>query len=71
MRCSDGVAEAIARTFQPHHAQQGYQDMFEHIEYRYLLDADGNGWSARFGKLLATGGVVMKERSIYEEWWCV
>lgn len=36
-------------------------------EYKYLLDLDGNGWSARFKRLLSTNSVVLKS-TIFPEW---
>lgn len=36
-------------------------------KYRFLLDVDGNGWSSRFRRLLATGSVVLKS-TVYPEW---
>lgn len=35
--------------------------------YKYLLDVDGNGWSARFKRLLSTNSVVLKS-TIFPEW---
>jgi hypothetical protein len=43
----------------------------EHKEaaaYKYVLDVDGNAWSARFRGLLSTGTVVLKS-TIMPEWW--
>lgn len=37
------------------------------IKYKYVLDVDGNGWSSRFHRLLASGSVVFKS-TIYPEW---
>ncbi|WOO79458.1 Beta-1,2-xylosyltransferase 1 [Vanrija pseudolonga] len=39
----------------------------EAIKYKYVLDVDGNGWSSRFHRLLASGSVVFKS-TIYPEW---
>jgi hypothetical protein len=36
--------------------------------YKYVLDVDGNAWSARFKGLLSTGSVVLKS-TIMPEWW--
>lgn len=35
--------------------------------YQYVIDVDGNGWSSRYHRLLASGSVVLKT-TIYEEW---
>jgi hypothetical protein len=42
-------------------------DPREAIHYKYVLDIDGNGWSSRFHRLLASGSVVVKS-TIYPEW---
>ncbi|OCF46102.1 hypothetical protein I317_00192 [Kwoniella heveanensis CBS 569] len=38
------------------------------MEYKYVMDVDGNAWSARFERLLASGSLVFKS-TIYPEWW--
>ncbi|WVF68637.1 hypothetical protein IAT40_003407 [Kwoniella sp. CBS 6097] len=38
------------------------------MEYKYIMDVDGNAWSARFERLLASGSLVFKS-TIYPEWW--
>lgn len=35
--------------------------------YKYVFDIDGNGWSSRYHRLLASGSVVIKN-TIYPEW---
>ncbi|KAJ9096751.1 hypothetical protein QFC21_005021 [Naganishia friedmannii] len=40
----------------------------EALNYKYVLDIDGNSWSARFGRLLAGGSLVFKS-TIMPEWW--
>lgn len=37
-------------------------------KYKYLLDVDGNGWSARFRRLMSSHSLVFKA-SLYPEWW--
>ncbi|ORY32301.1 glycosyl transferase family 90-domain-containing protein [Naematelia encephala] len=37
-------------------------------KYKYLLDIDGNGWSARFKRLMTTNSVVLKS-TIFPEWY--
>lgn len=37
-------------------------------KYKYLLDVDGNGWSARFRRLLSQDAVVFKN-TLYPEWY--
>lgn len=35
---------------------------------RYILDVDGNAWSARFKRLLSTGSLILKS-TIFPEFW--
>nr|XP_019015081.1 uncharacterized protein I206_01169 [Kwoniella pini CBS 10737]OCF53862.1 hypothetical protein I206_01169 [Kwoniella pini CBS 10737] len=37
-------------------------------QYKYLLDIDGNGWSARFKRLMTSNSVVLKS-TIFPEWY--
>jgi len=37
-------------------------------EFKYVLDVDGNAWSGRFHKLMASSAAVLKS-TIYPEWW--
>jgi hypothetical protein len=36
--------------------------------YKYLLDIDGNGWSARFKRLMSTNSAVLKS-TMFPEWY--
>ena len=36
--------------------------------YKYVFDVDGNGWSARFRRLMSSNALVFKA-TIYPEWW--
>ncbi|WVQ95730.1 hypothetical protein IAU59_002829 [Kwoniella sp. CBS 9459] len=38
------------------------------LDYKYIMDVDGNAWSARFKRLLAAGSLVFKA-TIMPEWW--
>jgi hypothetical protein len=40
----------------------------EENHYRYILDIDGNAWSARFHRLLQTNSLILKS-TVYPEWW--
>ncbi|KAG8724176.1 F-actin-capping protein subunit alpha [Ceratobasidium sp. 395] len=42
-------------------------DLNEGLDSKYLLDVDGNGWSSRFQRLLASGAVIFK-MTIFPEW---
>lgn len=64
IQCDPSTCSLIAKeyTFLPR---------MEHKEaaaYKYVLDVDGNAWSARFRGLLSTGTVVLKS-TIMPEWW--
>ncbi|OCF73807.1 hypothetical protein I204_05651 [Kwoniella mangroviensis CBS 8886] len=53
--------------------QAGYKfgsrmDWSQGNQYKYLLDIDGNGWSARFKRLMTTNSVVLKS-TIFPEWY--
>ncbi|WVQ98701.1 hypothetical protein IAU59_005832 [Kwoniella sp. CBS 9459] len=37
------------------------------LQYKYVVDVDGNGWSSRFRRLLAGNNVVLKS-TLYPEW---
>ncbi|GAA6041033.1 hypothetical protein JCM8097_004685 [Rhodosporidiobolus ruineniae] len=39
----------------------------EQNKYRYVLDVDGNGWSGRFHRLMASNSLVLKS-TIFPEW---
>ncbi|WWC98816.1 hypothetical protein V866_005709 [Kwoniella sp. B9012] len=40
----------------------------EALNYKYVIDVDGNAWSARFKRLLASGSLILKA-TIMPEWW--
>lgn len=44
-------------------AREGLTD-----RYKYLLDVDGNGWSARFKRQMSTNSLVLKS-TIFPEWY--
>eukprot|EP00928_Gymnodinium_smaydae_P034150 TRINITY_DN24277_c0_g3_i1.p1 TRINITY_DN24277_c0_g3~~TRINITY_DN24277_c0_g3_i1.p1 ORF type:complete len:459 (+),score=54.80 TRINITY_DN24277_c0_g3_i1:18-1394(+) len=43
-------------------------DLPDHAQHKYLLHLDGTAHSTRLLKLLTVGSVVIKQDSIYEEW---
>ncbi|KAL7415370.1 glycosyl transferase family 90-domain-containing protein [Mrakia frigida] len=60
----DGTCDDVTRelTFRP-------VTTFDHENhYKYILDIDGNAWSARFKRLLNSNALVLKS-TIYPEWW--
>lgn len=61
---SDGTCAQIAKeyVFLPRMSHK------QAAPYKYMLDVDGNAWSARFKGLLSTGSVVLKS-TIMPEWY--
>ncbi|KAK8850347.1 hypothetical protein IAR55_004265 [Kwoniella newhampshirensis] len=60
----DGTCEDLAYEFT-------WADPMTHedaLKYRYIVDVDGNAWSARFKRLLSSGSLIFKS-SIMPEWW--
>ena len=60
----DGTCDDITRelTFKP------ITTFDKENHYRYILDIDGNAWSARFKRLLNSNALILKS-TIYPEWW--
>jgi len=44
------------------------QSYTEAWHYKYIMDVDGNGWSARFKRLLSSNSLVLKS-TIFPEWY--
>lgn len=42
-------------------------DFSQGNKHKYLLDIDGNGWSARFKRLMSTNSLILKA-TIFPEW---
>ncbi|OCF34447.1 hypothetical protein I316_03961 [Kwoniella heveanensis BCC8398] len=66
IQCSieDGTCDELSREF-------AWSDTMSHedaLDYKYIIDVDGNAWSARFKRLLAAGSLVFKA-TIMPEWW--
>ncbi|TXT06117.1 hypothetical protein VHUM_03590 [Vanrija humicola] len=60
---NDGTCEEMAKEIR----FAGRVEPEEAIKYKYVIDVDGNGWSSRYHRLLASGSVVLKS-TIYPEW---
>lgn len=43
-------------------------DWNEGNQYKYMIDLDGNGWSARFKRLMNTNACILKS-TIFPEWY--
>lgn len=61
----DGSCDAMK-----HHLAFASQTMGQDQQrtYKYIIDVDGNGWSGRFHRLMATKSAVLKSTA-YTEWW--
>lgn len=62
----DGTCDALKKVFEFERAM-GWN---EANEYKYMLDLDGNAWSGRFHRLLASNSAVLKS-TIFPEWFVV
>ncbi|WVQ85782.1 hypothetical protein IAT38_007949 [Cryptococcus sp. DSM 104549] len=60
----DGTCEDLAYEF-PWTEAMTHDDA---LNYKYVIDVDGNAWSARFKRLLASGSMIFKA-TIMPEWW--
>ncbi|KAK4686098.1 hypothetical protein P7C73_g4039, partial [Tremellales sp. Uapishka_1] len=66
LQCSeeDGTCQQLRDEF-------GFSEKMTHedaLRYKYVIDVDGNAWSARFKRLLTSGSLVLKS-TIMPEWW--
>ncbi|KAJ9114711.1 hypothetical protein QFC22_005587 [Naganishia vaughanmartiniae] len=61
----DGTCEELEEAFDFKNNKMSLRDS---LNYKYVLDMDGNAWSARFSRLLAGGSLVFKS-TIMPEWW--
>ncbi|ODO07250.1 hypothetical protein L198_00829 [Cryptococcus wingfieldii CBS 7118] len=64
IQCDDAVCDEIQENY--HFGDR--KTWAEGNGYKYLLDLDGNGWSARFKRLMTTQSVVLKS-TIFPEWY--
>lgn len=66
IQCSDedGTCAAIAEEY-PYRSRVSREDADRH---KYVVDVDGNAWSARFQRLLMSGSLVFKA-TIMPEWY--
>ncbi|GFZ43509.1 hypothetical protein JCM24511_01229 [Saitozyma sp. JCM 24511] len=64
IQCDPEICEIVKETY----AYKGRKDWKAGNQYKYLLDLDGNGWSARFKRLMSTNSVVLKS-TIFPEWY--
>ncbi|BEI92004.1 uncharacterized protein CcaverHIS019_0408240 [Cutaneotrichosporon cavernicola] len=59
----DGSCERLDKAFK----WRTYVNKEESVANKFVVDVDGNAWSSRFRRLLASNNVVMKA-SMYPEW---
>lgn len=64
VQCSPELCAKIEREY----AFKPRVDRPEHNRAKYLLDVDGNGWSARFKRLMSSRSAVLKA-TIFPEWY--
>ncbi|WWC65508.1 uncharacterized protein I303_108126 [Kwoniella dejecticola CBS 10117] len=62
---NDGTCDKIARNYPFSNKRMGHD---EAAQYKYVIDVDGNAWSARFNRLLTSGSLIMKA-TIMPEWY--
>ncbi|SCZ93839.1 BZ3500_MvSof-1268-A1-R1_Chr6-3g08919 [Microbotryum saponariae] len=60
--------QAMCRSFEAEHRWDAYMSEAQQNEYKYVLDVDGNGWSGRFHRLMASNSLVLKS-TIFPEWY--
>ncbi|GAA6021125.1 hypothetical protein JCM10207_003377 [Rhodosporidiobolus poonsookiae] len=64
-QCGD---EAACAKFEREFEWDGYMSEEEQNQYKYVIDVDGNGWSGRFHRLMASNSLVLKS-TIFPEWY--
>ncbi|KAG9026634.1 Glycosyltransferase Family 90 domain containing protein [Tulasnella sp. JGI-2019a] len=64
IQCTEEICKVMERdlAFKPLMSSE------EMVQYKYLMDIDGNGWSARFKRLMTTKSLVLKS-TIFPEWY--
>ncbi len=61
----DGTCDDLRREY---HFSQVHMTHDEALNFKYILDVDGNSWSARTRRLFAGGSLLFKS-TIMPEWW--
>ncbi|CAE6440521.1 unnamed protein product [Rhizoctonia solani] len=64
LQCDEPVCTLMKRIFE----YREHMTWPEANEYKYILDIDGNGWSARFKRLMTTNSMILKT-TIFPEWY--
>ncbi|KAF9518921.1 glycosyltransferase family 90 protein [Hydnum rufescens UP504] len=60
----DAPVQCDSEVSQFMHERQSHPDGYK---YRYVLDVDGNGWSARFKRLLLSQSIILKA-TVHPDW---
>ncbi|KZO99351.1 glycosyltransferase family 90 protein [Calocera viscosa TUFC12733] len=64
LQCDKKQCEEMREMFE----WRGLLTQTQQNEYKYVLDVDGNGWSARFKRLITTRAMLLKA-TIFPEWY--
>ncbi|KAJ1307235.1 hypothetical protein OPQ81_001349 [Rhizoctonia solani] len=64
IQCEEPVCTQMKSIFE----YRSHMSWPEANEYKYILDIDGNGWSARFKRLMTTNSMILKT-TIFPEWY--
>ncbi|KAF8576914.1 glycosyltransferase family 90 protein [Ramaria rubella] len=64
IQCRGAVCETLQKMFE----WRKRQTWREAWEYKYIMDIDGNGWSARFKRLMTSNSLILKS-TIFPEWY--
>ncbi|KAF8576246.1 glycosyltransferase family 90 protein [Ramaria rubella] len=64
MQCQPPVCDVLKGMFE-WRSRQTWQDAWQ---YKYIMDIDGNGWSARFKRLMTSNSLIFKS-TIFPEWY--
>ncbi|WVR05878.1 hypothetical protein IAU60_002904 [Kwoniella sp. DSM 27419] len=60
--------EHVCRTIEKDYKFGERKNWDQGNQYKYLIDIDGNGWSARFKRLMSTNSAILKS-TIFPEWY--
>ncbi|KAG8745102.1 Glycosyltransferase Family 90 domain containing protein [Ceratobasidium sp. 414] len=64
IQCEEPVCTEMKSIFE----YRGRMDWSAANRYKYIMDIDGNGWSARFKRLMTTNSMILKT-TIFPEWY--
>jgi len=64
VQCDPDLCPVLERELNFIYERQSHPDGYK---YRYVMDVDGNGWSARFMRLLLSNSVILKA-TVHPDW---